>query len=572
MGSQVCNFIWLGICFEPAASGASDPIFGIADFLATVAIFVVAYGLSEPRYKFRAAASTLADTHLLFGATLVSGVILLVSSVWFSLELPIPVKLNNPLIFQATIAGLLIAVLAFWMFRTFVKPPRFSRRNAIPFSRQVYFSITDGDEAKLLAAAHEIGRSAEILVREASRLDVRRNLIKGGFEDYRPETSQIAYDILGLLGDRRFCRIVAQKSPWVAAEIFRTAAEDGIDVRPLVPFARNVSDEFFLDENSAIHHEGDGYYSGLIGHLKPITTAFFGNSDLIERLARHNGSPLELMWLSHGLWKIASWETYSRVALLYLRDSLKKGQGAYVNFGLSQIFSGYEHICNDIHRVDEMTDRDYYQSLEFQKFQNAIDFIRDIIALLDKNKVFGARQPEMRHDRPDMDNIYNQLAKLALELMGGAGSVLTSDFRGWTVQHNTLWVNLMREYEESPARAVFRARLQRLIWTEISQMERMPNYGGARILAVCLNTMGFRLDIKVHKPVATRALKRMVLTWVRTNFLTLHREYPDVARACIGGTITFDQENGRLVKTYRGSLGKEPAREFLELEGFKAEN
>ncbi len=442
MSSQICNFIWLGICFEPATSGAFDQIFGIADFLATVAIFVVAYSLSEPRYKFRAAASTFADTYLLFGATLVSGVGLLVSSVWFSLELPIPVTLNSPIIFQATIAGLLIAVLAFWMYRTFVKPPRFSRRNAIPFSRQVYLSITDGDEAKLLAAVHEIGRSAEILVREASKFDVRRNLIKGGFEDYRPETSQIAYDILRLLGDRRFCRIVAQKSPWVAAKIFRTAAEDGIDVRPLVPFARNVSDEFFLDENSAIHHEGDGYYSGLIGHLKPVTTAFFGNSDLIDRLAHHNGSPLELMWLTSKRWKIASWETYNRVALLYVRDGLTKGQGAYLNFGLSQIFSGYEHVCSDIYRVNEMTDRDYYESLEFQKFRNTVDFVREIIALLDKSKVFGARQPEMRHDRPDMDDIYNQLAKIALSLTVGAGSVDTPDFRGWTVQHNTLWVNL----------------------------------------------------------------------------------------------------------------------------------
>ncbi len=102
-------------------------------------------------------------------------------------------------------------------------------------------------------------------------------------------------------------------------------------------------------------------------------------------------------------------------------------------------------------------------------------------------------------------------------------------------------------------------------------METMPNYVGARVLAVCLNTMGFRLDHKVHKPAATRALKRLVLIWVRKNFLALHRDYPDVARACLGGTISFDQENSRLIKTYRGSLGNEPIREFLELEAVAPE-
>lgn len=96
-------------------------------------------------------------------------------------------------------------------------------------------------------------------------------------------------------------------------------------------------------------------------------------------------------------------------------------------------------------------------------------------------------------------------------------------------------------------------------------MEEYPNFKGARVIAVCLNTMGFRLDHAVHKPKETRALKRALIGWIRKHYLTIFERYPEVARACTGGGITFDEEELTLIKTYSSLLGKEPNRDFFPL-------
>lgn len=555
----------LGICVEPASTNGNAQIFGIADFLATVAIFVVAYSLSDAKYKFRSAVSSVPYRLVLFYATVAGGIGLLLSNLWFAVELPIPRAINDPFIFQITIAALLISVLCIWMSRSFVYPPRFTKRNAIPFATEVFHGIADGDEAQLHACAYEVGRSVETLVREASRREVRRALMRGGFEHHIPETAHVASDILSLIGDRRFCRLVARRMPWVAAEIFRAAAQDTIDVRPLAQFSRNVSAEFFADVESAIHHEDDEYYSGLIGYLKPVSSAMFGNSVLIEKLTHVGGSPLRLLFMDSEEWTLKSWKTYHKAVLLCLNDSLQRDGSTRVSNGMYQILSGYRNLGNDIRLVNEMDEAACYQSLAYRKFDELVSFVREAVDLLNHHQVVADRFPSKHNGRFSPKDIYDHLSKIALDLFASAGAVNTPDFRNWNIQHNTLWSELMPESDCTNAQDIFRKRLQRVIWDRVSDMARLPNFRGAQILSVCLNVLGFRMDHKVHAPDGTRALKRLVTGWVRENFLTLYADYPLVAEACIGGTITFDKEGNRLVKTYSAMLGREPDREYLDL-------
>lgn len=556
----------LGICFETASKSGAEQVFGIADFLATVAIFVVAYSLSDAKYRFRSAATSFSYRRVLFVATLAGGVGLLISNVVFALALPVPRAINNPFYFQIAIAAIFIGVISYWMFRAFVRPPIFTRSNAIPFAQEVFRGIADGDEAQLAACVHEVGRSAGALIKESSRTEIRRAFYAGGLEKYSPTSAQVASDILLLIGDRRFCRMVAKRMPWVAAEIFRAAAEFDADVRRLAQFARNVSDEFFADTESAIHHEDDGYYSGLIGYLKPISSVMFGNSKLIERLSNAAGSPLHLLWLNHSEWTSRSWKTYNKSVLLYLDDKLNRNKSTYVTTDLYQVFSGFRHVCIDLHLVNEIDEGTYFGSLPYQKFHEVVDFLTETVALLDQHQVLASRLPSIRDGRFYANDIYDHVVEIAVELFSSAGSVDTSDFRNWTIQHNTLWSQLMVESDENKAQDVFRKRLQRVILLQVSDMSRLPNFVSARLLSVCLNVLGFRVDNEAYKTRATRAFKRLIIEWTKRNFLTLYAKYPPVAEACIGGTITFDKERGRLVKTYSAYFGKEPVREYLELD------
>jgi hypothetical protein len=62
------------------------------------------------------------------------------------------------------------------------------------------------------------------------------------------------------------------------------------------------------------------------------------------------------------------------------------------------------------------------------------------------------------------------------------------------------------------------------------------------------------------------ALKAAVLAWTRRNYLRLRQVNSEIADACLIGSITFDAENCRLVKTYAKGLRPDPDREYLELD------
>lgn len=559
-----CAYDLWSVCLEAASRATHESIFGIAEFLTTVAIFAVAYNVSDYRYKFRISVSAIPLLHVFFYVTVISAAALIANTLWFDFGLPIPQPLNNPLIVETLVAIILIAVLAAWLHVAFLKPPRFSRRNAPRFAQQVFQGIAGGNEQELAAVAYEVGRSAPELIAIARQRVRERDWTNGGFISARTEAAHSADEVLLLLGDRRFCRYVAKKSPWVVAELFREAGKERLGDLQFVQFARNVSAELLADPETAIHHEDEWFRSGLIGHLKPVSASVFGNSDLIEELASRAGSPLDLLWQEQRAWKPQSWDTYNRAVLLYLSDWLKKRRGIHANTALHQIFRGYEHIAPDAYRINEMPDS-YHLSIEFYRIRKAVEFVNESIKLLEEGEVSAPKKARLCEGRVAHPDIFDLLSEVAFELIIAAGSIDTPDFRSWEVQHNTVWSPIMRDYSNSEVRVIFRGRLQRLIWKEVRNMERAPNYQGARVILVCLNVMGFRMDHAVHKPKEIRALKRLLIKWICQHYLNLRNEYPDVARACTGASITFDPKKKQLIKTYSSLLGKEPQREILQL-------
>ncbi len=65
---------------------------------------------------------------------------------------------------------------------------------------------------------------------------------------------------------------------------------------------------------------------------------------------------------------------------------------------------------------------------------------------------------------------------------------------------------------------------------------------------------------------AQHALQKAVLAWTKKNYLQLRQVNPDVAEACLIGSITFDEHGSRIVKTYIKGLNREAPKEYLELD------
>ncbi len=97
-------------------------------------------------------------------------------------------------------------------------------------------------------------------------------------------------------------------------------------------------------------------------------------------------------------------------------------------------------------------------------------------------------------------------------------------------------------------------------------MDRAPNFVGAQILGFCLNVLG--LSAKVHRSRQrdADALRICAVRWIKANYIRLIENNPEVAEACIQGTISYDAAGSRLVKTYSDRTRKTPPREFLVLD------
>jgi hypothetical protein len=193
-------------------------------------------------------------------------------------------------------------------------------------------------------------------------------------------------------------------------------------------FSRNVAAELFRNENSAIHHEDDGFYSGLIGHVKPIATELFGHPDLIEDLARNAGSPLEILWFDTDNWTAKSWQTYLRTVLIYFEKKLSRGVWGH-SFATSQIFSSFEHLCVGAYELGNIEKPS--ESIEYTKLRISVDFITRMLSIVEKLDLADVTLKSTAIDKNyKRDDIFDYLASAALSIIEAASGVTTAELSG----------------------------------------------------------------------------------------------------------------------------------------------
>lgn len=120
------------------------------------------------------------------------------------------------------------------------------------------------------------------------------------------------------MGNRKFCRSIAAASPVTAIAFFEEAvAADKLHV-PLGTFGSNVVTEALLNKDSILYHEDAGYFSGLIGYIRPFSKAVFGNFPLVEALAGDDHSPLDVSLDLRQSWDARQLKAYCRCTLVML--------------------------------------------------------------------------------------------------------------------------------------------------------------------------------------------------------------------------------------------------------------
>lgn len=554
----------LGVCFIPL-DGSGQKFFGFSEFLAGLALMVLAWTIADVRYRFRVRTAPIPLLGITFSVVTAVGVLTLLTDLWRAEQWLVPKgNLLTPASWQAVLGGLFLLTFLTWTWFAFIRPPIYGRHNAERFAQTLYRFILKGSPVELAVIADELAYSARALVHYATdrgRLKNTRFERESKKQD-RPKVEGYANDLLLLIADKRLCRSIVESSPGTALALFQAIADlnkHGVQVET---FAKNIANEALANKDSFLYHEAEGYESGLIGYHKPLSQAMFANYEMVEAI----GTLLDPDINDKGEWNAAQWEAYCRVVLMTLSSYVKGRYGGH-SYALYRAKGYIEDAASDLYTLNELPGG-AWKTDSYRRLRVAVKFVKDAVTILDEMGVPDHVRIRVRekHGHP-RETFFDHIASMSFELIFHASAVTSPKWECWVIQHNSVWSELFSfRHLDGPAGRVVKFKLRRLLYDEIVEMKRFPNFKGARILGFCLNVMGLTVGQGDYYR-DTRALHRAVLAWVRRNFVWLHRYNPRVAEACLVDGITFDSENRRLVRASPAEgLRREPSYAYLELD------
>lgn len=556
---------FMGVCFIPL-DGSGQKFFGFSEFLAGLALMVLAWTIADVRYRFRVRTAPIPLLGITFTVVATVGVLTLLTDLWRAEQWLVPKgKLLTPASWQAILGGLFLLTFLIWTWFAFIRPPTYGRRNAERFAQTLYRFILKGSPAELAVIADELAYSARALVRHATdrgRLKNYRLEREGEKKKDPPKVEQYANDLLLLIADRRLCRAIVDSSPGTALAVFQAMADvkkHGIQVET---FAKNIVNEALANKDSFLYHEAEGYQSGLIGYHKPLSQAMFSNYEMVETI----GTLLDPDIYGKREWDASQWEAYCRIVLMTFRSYVDEGYGGH-SFVLYRAKSNIEHAVFDLYKLDGVANSAWDDDLQ-ARLRVIVEFIKGAVEILEKKGVPDYLQLRIRDkNSPALETFYDHIANLIFEVVFAASAVTSPKSLCWWIQHNSVWSKLFNfDRLKGKAGAAVKFKVRRLLYSEIADMKHFPNFKGAKILGFCLNVMGLTIRPDDYDK-DSRALQKAVLAWTKKNYIWLHGYNPRVAEACLVDGMTYNAENRRLVRVYPAEgLRREPRYDYLELD------
>lgn len=567
MSEDIC--LWV-LCFVPPEAAAGPRIFAFAEFLTALALLIVLYTIADIRYRFRLAITPGSLFLTTYGLIVFIGIGSLVSELWLAEGWWVPrtVGLSRD-VWQAMLGMLFLGTFLTWMYYAFLRPPIFSRRNWYKYAQTLFRTVLKGDDSELPAIADELGRSALSLVKYARqtrrREDTGVQKPQPNTNQHRPDIGGYAHDLLLLIANRKLCRHIVRSAPNTALRFFDAMAKENKYYVPLGQFAKAVSAEAIAYKQSALYQEGDGFESGLIGYLKPWTQGVYGNIELVEALGDRFGSPLDISYEDRESWDSDQWEAYCRATLMTFESYLNAGWAGRHSYALWRAVGNLEQAFSDLYKLDGREDT-AYESDEYKRFRVVVQFVRDMVHLMDRQVKPVPGRLRQREDHP-IGDLYSLISGLIFELLFSASHVKSPSTLAWSVHHNATWGEFFSFTQDSPTWKIIHHRLRRLLYDEVAEIATLPNYKNAAILGLLLNLIGFiRPTPKRNNEREYWPLAKTVNSLAKRNYMKLRKDLPDVADAVLIGSVTFDEGNRRLVKTFAKGLEKEPARRYLDLD------
>lgn len=545
------------LCFVPPVPLSSGvKIFGFSEFLASLALLVVVFTVTDTRYKFRITIAPLPLYAITFAIIALTGIISLVSDVWSAakwwvLDSSFEIKIY----IQAILGFCFLFCFMLWIYYAFLKPPVFSKRNQMKYINALYKYIAKGVEQELAIISDELGRSSKSLIKHAGRGD--------------SATTQIANDILYLIGNKNFCKVLVATSPRTATYFFvSTATFKNYDI-PLHQFSANVSQEVIKNKNSIIYHEDDGYDSGLMGEIQEWSKIFYGNYRLIDSLQRGHLSPFQFNYKTFLGFDNEQWDAYFRLSIIYLEEKLKIEKFIDTNPVLNSVLESIKHCTQNLHMVDK-TDDEIMKSELVEKLHSSINFIENLFNTTTKCKAKTIYQYSVKERRKYVFDIHHHVSSALIELLFKASLCQADNFTTWHIQNNIVWDGIFSPHEKSLGDFHSKAikKTIRKLYEELKSIEKVANFKNTRIAGLILNVLGLDTGpcFATRNDKRLALIKRLTQKIIKERFLTLLAQQPQVAESMFPKCISYDPERKCLVKTYAVGINKEAPKHYLYLE------
>lgn len=159
--------IW-SICFA-SLDDSGQKFFGFSEFLAGLALMVLAWTIADVRYQFRVRTAPIPLMGITFSVVFAVGVLTLLTDLWRAEKWLVPKgNLLTPASWQALLGGLFLLTFLTWTWFAFIRPVTYGRHNAERYAQTLYRFILKGSPTELAVIADELGYSAMALVRYAT--------------------------------------------------------------------------------------------------------------------------------------------------------------------------------------------------------------------------------------------------------------------------------------------------------------------------------------------------------------------------------------------------------------------
>lgn len=535
--------------------GAS--IFSFSDFVSALALLVIVYTVTDIRYRFRISIAPFPIFKLTFILIAVIGFGTLFTDVLFSGIKYFAIPETIKIILQFTFGFFFLLLALIWIYFAFINPPVFNKRNYKMFMRRLSHIILKGSVNELLIIGDELGRSAKAIVHHSKPMQSKIEDTSDNKQKFKPSIKDYSHDLLILMGNPKFCRQIILYSPTTVIAFFQAMIQIKKFNLPIRQFAVNVSTEALNNKDSTLYSEDHGYLSGLTGYLKPFSNALYGNYRLVESLAEHHGSPLDISYKAMKTWDSEQLEVYCRLVLITFENYFVNKCWPQHSFALCRALGNIEKFTKGVYKINNNFDGGLTDEWEYLSV--IVKFVKDVIELFDKY----SPPTILRLRNNSQKNFYDYTTELMLEIIKAGSFIQQPPDKCWSIQYVSIWSMFFGFPSNSPALKIIHFKLRRLLYNEIFTMSKFLNYQSARLLGFTLNVMGFKVN-KEKKYYFS--LHKVIIGWTKRNYLNLVQIQPDIAKTCLTGTITFDQKKYCLVKTYSKGLRVEAPKDYLILE------